>query len=424
MEDLFGRCDMKQTIAIIGCIDTKQSELEYMIQKIQQMNFDVFLIDASGTKHLLQNPKAEITNTMLLKEAGMSWDDMKNVPKDKILGTLTKGLKSVVLKAYKAGKFQGIISAGGMQNTLMAKTAMEALPFGFPKINVAPAMTVVEVDDALGRMDDVSTINSFADIGGGINQITKGILQNGLAALAGMMRYGSGEFSKMQTDVVGIMNLGVTAQGASKAAEILNKRGVETCMFHGTMHGAVVEKLIDQGVLKGMMMLVVHDILTEALGKYSFCKVPALIAARKKKIPLLVSLSGMDVIDMSDKDFCKENLPDIATRKYHYHNQYCVHVKTTEEEIIKGAKLLAERLNAYESPVTVLIPLKGFRTFTQKGEALYDSAVDGALIEYLHTHLKDSIRIIDVDANANDEKFSFVAADEMERLMKTEHGRE
>ena len=71
-----------------------------------------------------------------------------------------------------------------------------------------------------------------------------------------------------------------------------------------------------------------------------------------------------------------------------------------------------------------MIPLKGFRTFTQKGEALYDSAVDGALIEYLHTHLKDSIRIIDVDANANDEKFSLVAADEMERLMKTEHGRE
>lgn len=409
---------MKQTIAIIGCIDTKQSELKYMLEQIRQMNFDTFLIDASGTRHKISDPEADITNTMLLEEAGRTWEDIKGAPKDKILGILTEGLTSAVLKAYEAGMFQGIISAGGMQNTLMSKTAMEILPFGFPKINVAPAMTVVEVDDALGRMDDVSTVNSFADIGGGINQITKGILQNGLAALAGMMQYGSGEFSKIQTDVIGIMNLGVTAKGASGAAEILNQRGMETCMFHGTMHGAIVEKLIDQGVLKGMMMLVVHDILTEALGKYSFCKVPVLLAAKKKKIPMLVSLSGMDVIDMSDKDFCKENLPDIETRKYHFHNKYCVHVKTTVEEIIKGAKLLAERLNAYESPVTVLIPLKGFRTFTQKGEALYDPEVDQALIQYLHTHLKNDIRIVDIDANANDELFSQVAAEEMEKLMK------
>lgn len=121
---------------------------------------------------------------------------------------------------------------------------------------------------------------------------------------------------------------------------------------------------------------------------------------------------------MSDKDFCEENLPDIKTRKYHFHNKYCVHVKTTKEEILKGAKLLAERLNAYESPVTVLIPLRGFRTFTQKGEALYDPEVDQALIDYLHKNLKQNIRIVEVDANANDEAFSLAAADEMEMLMQ------
>lgn len=409
---------MKQTIAIIGSIDTKQSEIRFMLEQAKQLGFDTLLIDTSGTRHTYELPKADISNKMLLEMAGKTWNDMKGASKDFILGTLTAGLKCAVQKAYVQGKFQGIISAGGMQNTLMSKTAMETLPFGFPKINVAPAMTVVEVDDALGRMDDVSTVNSFADIGGGINQITKGILQNGLAALAGMMQYGSGEFSKIQDDVIGIMNLGVTAQGASAAARLLNERGMETCMFHGTMHGAIVEKLIDQGVLKGMMMLVVHDILTEALGKYSFCKIPVLLAAQRKKIPLLVSLSGMDVIDMSDKDFCEENLPDIKTRKYHYHNQYCVHVKTTKEEILKGAKLLAERLNAYESPVIVLIPLRGFRTFTQKGEALYDPEVDQALIDYLHQHLKQEIRIVEVEANANDEAFSQTAADEMERLMR------
>ena len=97
-------------------------------------------------------------------------------------------------------------------------------------------------------------------------------------------------------------------------------------------------------------------------------------------------------------------------------------VKTTKEEILKGAKLLAERLNTYESPVIVLIPLRGFRTFTQKGEALYDPEVDQALIDYLHQHLKQEICIVEVDANANDETFSQAAADEMERLMRNWSG--
>ena len=409
---------MKQTIAVIGCIDTKQAELAYMLDQIAEWGYDALLIDASGTRHNLESPKADITNTMLLEEIEKDWSYLQGQSKEEILGTMTQGLKKTVVRLYGEGCFQGIISAGGMQNTLMSKTAMEALPFGLPKINVAPAMTVVEVDDALGRMDDVSTINSFADIGGGINKITKSILQNGLAALVGMMQKGSGTLSEMQDEVIGIMNLGVTAKGASGAAEILNQRGMETCMFHGTMHGAIVEKLIDQGALKGMMMLVVHDILTEALGKYSFCKVPVLLAAKRKRIPLLVSLSGMDVIDMSDQEFNEEKLPDIKMRKYHFHNQYCVHVKVTKEEILKGAALLAERLNVYESPVTVLMPLRGFRTFTQEGEDLYDPEVDQALIQYLKKNLKKSIRVVEVDANANDEVFSQAAADEMTALME------
>lgn len=409
--------EMKQTVAVIGSLDTKSSELAYMVRTIRQMGKDCLLIDTSGLRHEVEEPKADITNQMLLEAAGTSFGAMEESTKQERLHAVTEGLKVILRKLYKEGRFQGVISAGGMQNTLIAKTAMMELPFGVPKVNVAPSMTVVEVDDALGRMDDAATVNSFADIGGGINSLTAGIIKNGIAALVGMMEHGSGKFAGSGRPLVGITNLGVTAQGASKTAELLNGAGIETCMFHGTMHGAIVEKLVREGILGGVMMLCVHDILTEAIGAFQFCKIPTLQAPAEMKIPTVVSLSGMDVIDMSDTDFRQGKLPGAEHRKHHFHNEFCVHVKASEEEILKGGRLLAERLNAFTSPVTVVIPLRGFRTYTQPGEPLYDPGVDGALIRYLHENLKKEIKIVDVDANANDWEFSRAAAEEMRCLM-------
>jgi uncharacterized protein (UPF0261 family) len=408
---------MTTTIAVIGSLDTKASELEYMEKEIQRMHCNTLLFDISGLEHSVTSPKADITNKQLAAAAGYSWDEVRKQPKNKILDIITEGLRIKVFEYYKKGAFQGIISAGGMQNTMISKTAMMELPYGFPKINIAASMSVVEIDNALGRTDDVSTINSIADIGGGVNEITGRIITEGVAALVGMMQYGRGEMNKIDKPIIGITNLGVISEGTTKINQYLKEDGYESCMFHGTMHGAVLEKLVREGVISGVMMLCVHDILTEALDKYRFCDVPVLKAPAEMKIPTLISLSGMDVIDISDKEFTRENFPDIETRKYHYHNDICVHVKTTKEEILKGGELLAERLNAFTSPVTVLMPLKGFRTFTREGEPLYDPEVDGALIRYLHENLNPSVRIVEVDANANDEEFARTAVSEMERLL-------
>lgn len=413
---------MGKTIAVIGSLDTKQPELQYMVDEIHRLGYGTLLFDTSGLKHTVNEPAADITNQEIALAAGCEWDSVSRCTKERIMEIITTGVKITVRKYYEEGRFQGIISAGGLQNTFMAKSAMSVLPYGFPKVTVAAPMAVVEVDDAMGRMDDVSTVSSIADIGGGTNTITAGIMTNGIAALIGMMEYGKGEFKRTVRPLIGIMNLGVMAKGAIQAADILRQNGIETCMFHGTMHGAVVEKLVRDGILDGVMMLCIHDILTEAIGTHSFCRVPVLKAPAEKKIPTLVSLSGMDVIDMSADDFCPEKIEDYENRKYFYHNDFCVHVKTNREEILKGAGLLAERLNAFDSPVTVAVPLRGFRSNTQIGEALYDPEVDGALIQYLHENLKHTIRIVDVDANANDMAFSREAAKEMLRLLKTGEG--
>jgi uncharacterized protein (UPF0261 family) len=409
---------MKRRIAIIGSIDTKQAEILFMEQVIRSFDMEPYLFDSSGRQHTIQVPEADVTNTMLLEAAGSSWKAMESLSKRERLSNISIGLKRLVKEKYLTGCFDGIISAGGMQNTLIAKQAMNELPYGFPKVNVVPSTTMVEIDDAIGRLDDATMVNSIADIGGGVNYITAGVMRNGIAALVGQIKYGSGVYQKPEKPLIGIMNLGVINQGASQAAEILQQHNIEACMFHGTMHGAVVEKLCREGTLNGLMMLCVHDILTEAIGKYRFCKIPVLKAPAEQKIPTIISLSGMDVIDMSDQQFDEvRNTPEFAHRKYHYHNDYCVHVKASKEEILMGGELLAERLNAFTSPVTLMIPLNGFRTLTQPGEPLYDPDVDQALIRYLHEHVHNHVRVMDIKANVNVLAFSKAAAKEMERLL-------
>ena len=46
---------------------------------------------------------------------------------------MMEAVASYVEKLYEEGKIDGILSAGGLQNTVMATNAMKRLPIGFPK---------------------------------------------------------------------------------------------------------------------------------------------------------------------------------------------------------------------------------------------------------------------------------------------------
>jgi uncharacterized protein (UPF0261 family) len=88
-----------------------------------------------------------------------------------------------------------------------------------------------------------------------------------------------------------------------------------------------------------------------------------------------------------------------------------------KEEIVRVGSIIVERLNRNHGPVSVLIPLRGFRQAASPGEPLWDAEVDNALIDILRTRLKPEIEIVEIDANINDMKFSEAAATAMRQLL-------
>jgi len=160
--------------------------------------------------------------------------------------------------------------------------------------------------------------------------------------------------------------------------------------------------------------LTLHEIVAEMFdGGFSAGAVNRLLAAAQAGIPQVVAPGGADFID-----FGMHELPaDIAKRKYILHNADIAHVKLHKDEATRVGAIIAERLNAATGPVTVLIPLRGFRQAAAPGEPLFDAEVDNALVEMLRARLKPAIRIVDVDANINDPAFSEVAAQTMRGLL-------
>ena len=181
-----------------------------------------------------------------------------------------------------------------------------------------------------------------------------------------------------------------------------------------------MEELIADGTLKAVMDLTLHEIVAEMFNAgFSAGATNRLSAACRAGIPQAIAPGGADFID-----FGIHELPaDMERRKYILHNAEIAHIKLHKEEIVRVGSIIVERLNQNHGPVTVLIPLGGFRQAASRGEPLWDAEVDDALIEILRTRLKSGIKVVEINANINDIEFSKAAAEAMLELLDRIRGR-
>ena len=73
-------------------------------------------------------------------------------------------------------------------------------------------------------------------------------------------------------------------------------------------------------------------------------------------------------------------------------------------------RILAEKVNGYKTPVTVLLPKKGISVISAAGGEFYDEAADEALFSAIKRNLKSGISLVEIDSNINDEPYSSACA--------------
>ena len=361
-----------KTIAVIESCDTKFKEAKFISDFIKNEGLNALVINTATGPAPSYN--YDISREEIAESYGTPWEEMEPKSKGEKIDYMKDAVAAYVVKLYEEGKIDGIISVGGLQNTVMAANAMQKLPIGFPKVMATTVASGTRKFDLVVGDKDITVMPAICDFTG-LNIVTRQVISNACACCVGMVKCAGQVLTKGDKPVVAVTLMGVTNTGAVAAVEELEKMGLEVIGFHATgVGGATMEDMAANGLVDGILDLTLHELTSEYFGggfSYGPKAKIRLVESVEKKVPLVISLGGLDFVDFSTSE-----LPDrMDERKYMLHNANTAHIKILPEEAEALGKILAERLSKVTYPVKLLIPTKGMRHNTLEGPVMAANAM-------------------------------------------------
>lgn len=405
------------TVVLLGTLDTKGAEYDFLRTKVKEAGCDVILIDA-GVK---QPPKIQhdITNEEVAKAANADVAQLAAAgDRGAAITLMSEGASAVVLDLFAKGRLHGILALGGSGGSSLASQAMRALPIGVPKMLVS---TVASGDTRpyIGEVD-IAMMYSVVDISG-INRISEQILTNAAAGIAGMAQ----AFAKFRPTassklLIGATMFGVTTPSVTTAREYLEEHGYEVLVFHATgTGGRSMEALVKGGFLAGVLDITTTELADELVGGVLSAGPDRLEAAGTYAIPQVVSLGALDMVNFGPIDTVPEKF---RQRNLYKHNPTVTLMRTTPEESAELGHIIARKLNQAKGPLVLFIPLHGVSMISTEGGVFYDPEADKALIEALKADLNKNIELHELNMDINDPRFARAMASRLDEYIRAQRG--
>jgi uncharacterized protein (UPF0261 family) len=402
------------TVVLLGTLDTKGVEYDYVRSQIQSEGCDTIMIDAGILGQPLAQP--DITREEVAQAAGANLEQLIAArDRGAAIDAMSRGATNIVQNLYAQGRLHGIIGIGGTGNSALVSQAMRALPVGVPRLLVS---TVASGDTRpyMGAVD-MAMMYSVVDIAG-LNRISERILTNAAAAIAGMAR-ANASFKPSTTNkpLIGATMFGVTTPCVTEARKQLEQRGYEVLVFHATgTGGQSMEALVNGDFLSGVLDITTTELADELVGGILSAGPHRLEAASKKGIPQVVSLGALDMVNFGPMDSVPEKF---RQRNLYKHNATTTLMRTTPEENAELGHIIAHKLNMAQGPIALFIPLKGISMIDTEGAPFYDPTADKALIDTLKKTLDSRIEVHELDMDINDPRFAQAMARRLVELIST-----
>jgi uncharacterized protein (UPF0261 family) len=399
----------EQTVAVIGTFDTKAPEYAYLRQELARHGLDELVVDIS----CLERPAGvdvDYSCVEVARRAGRDFDDVSRLDKIEAGRVMVEGATSILQERHAAGALQGLIALGGANGSAMACRIMQAFPIGLPKL-VVSVMAAGDPRQNAG-IRDIILINSVTDMC--LNALTRQIMANAVAAMAGMLRQGIEVPQRTAALQVGASMLGLTS-GVLEAQALLESQGAEVLVFHANgIGGAALEDLIAAGEVDVALDLTTNEVGNHLLGGVFDAGPHRLEAAGARGIPQVVAPGAVDFVN-----FWGQSVPNrFRERDFIFHNVQNTLMRTNAQENERLGRLFAEKLNRSRGRVVVLLPLHGFsgndraggprgvKMSGEPGAPWHDPAADRAFVAGLKA-VADP-RVIDIqelEAHINDPAF-------------------
>jgi uncharacterized protein (UPF0261 family) len=401
-------------VYLLGTLDTKGPEIAFLRHRLTELGIAVVVMDTG----CLGDPafRADISREEVFHAAGTSLAEQRaKSDRGEAVTLAAAGAERLVGQAHARGELDGVLGLGGSAGSTIGAAAMRQLPIGVPKLLVS-TMASGQVRQYVGDKDIV-LLNSIVDFAG-INRISRLVLEEAAAAVAGMVRFRAAEEGVNPADkpLIAATMFGVTTPCVQRAREVLEQAGYEVLVFHATGNGGqAMESLIRDGVIAGVLDITTTELADELVGGVLSAGPLRLTAAAQAGIPQVVSVGALDMVNFH----APETVPErFKGRKFYRHNPSVTLMRTTPEENARLGEELATKVARAAKCAAILIPLLGVSALDREGAAFDDPVARNALIAAIRAH-HGSTELVEINAHINDPGFAEACANKLLELLRS-----
>src|SRR3954451_14027326 len=354
------------TVVLLGTLDTKGREYDYLRARLREHGVDVVLVDVGVFEPLAE---ADVANGEVARAGGAELEELaRRGDRGAAVAAMAEGAAALVRRLRDEGRLDGLASVGGSGNASIAARAARELPVGVPKLIVS-TLASGDTRPYVGA-SDVTMTYSVVDIAG-LNRISERILSNAAAAIAGMAKVEVPEPAGAKP-LVGATMFGVTTPCVTRARERLEQAGYEVLVFHATgAGGQSMEALARDGFLAGVLDATTTELADELVGGVLSAGPDRLRGAGAAGVPQVVSLGALDMVNFGPRETVP---PQFEGRNLYVHNPTVTLMRTTKDECAELGRRIGRKLSAAAGPTVLFVPLRGVSMIDVEGQPFHDAA--------------------------------------------------
>lgn len=397
---------------VVGTFDTKAEELLFLAGLIGEAGIPVKTVDVS-TKG--SDARADITVAEVAAYHELGADHvLGGGDRGRAVTAMSEALLKLVTERHRREEIRGVIGIGGSGGTSIIAPALQALPYGMPKLLVttmASGNTAPFVD-----IHDIMVMNPVTDLAG-LNRLSRRILANAAHAMSGMITQWSSQETADDKPAIGLSMFGVTTPCVQSVARLLGER-YECQIFHANgTGGRTMEAMARAGMLSAIVDITTTEVGQNLAGGVCDAGPGRLDAAAKLGLPWVGSVGALDMINWG----APTTIPPVhAERLFHVHNPQVTLMRSTAQDLERVASRIAEQLNRSPGIVHLLLPMHGLSAIDAPGQPFHDPQANAVLFDTLerkfqpteHHHLKK------VPLHINDPAFARLVAETVMTVLE------
>ena len=400
-------------VALVGTLDTKGPDHAFLAARLRAAGVDVIVVDAGTGEPSGLAP--DVDGDAVAAAAGTSRAALRSAAdRGRAVTEMGRGAALLIADLAARGRVDGVLSAGGSGGSSIAAQVFAALPVGMPKLLVS-TMASGDVSPYVGAKD-VCVMYSVVDVSG-INRISRMILGNAAAAMAGMVAAREGVAPDPdERPLVAASMFGVTTPAVETARARLAELGYEVLVFHATgAGGRALEALTQARLVSGVLDLTTTELADDLVGGVLSAGPDRLTAAGAAGLPQVIAPGALDMVNFGPP----ATVPaQFSGRLFYEHNPTVTLMRTTAQEMAELGVRVGRKAAGAKGPTEVFWPDRGVSALDADGQPFYDPAADEACREALDRELTAAgLTLHRMDANINDPAFATAMANRLHQMI-------